>query len=130
MAQIKTEWLEIISCCSPKVQMDLIRAIVAWQTDGTVPEFRGTKKAIFLIMVRDLDPEAAALLAATNTVRQTEPKSTQPMQSNTTSQDAKQAAERPAGEEAKPHPEPLPSPRPNAKRKDSRRYLTPYTPLY
>ena len=55
---IKPEWLEIISCCSAKVQNDLIRAIVAWQADATVPDFRGAKKAIFLIMVRDLDPTA------------------------------------------------------------------------
>jgi len=54
IALVKPEWLEIISCCSPKVQMDLIRAIVAWQTDGTMPDFRGVKKALFLMLVRDL----------------------------------------------------------------------------
>ena len=43
---IKPEWLEIIDCCSVKVQMDLIRAIVAWQTEGAIPEFRGDRKSV------------------------------------------------------------------------------------
>ncbi len=54
IALVKPEWLEIINCCSPKVQMDLVRAIVAWQADGTMPDFRGVKKALFLMLVHDI----------------------------------------------------------------------------
>jgi len=63
---VKPEWLEIISCCSPKIQMDLIRAIVAWQADGTMPDFRGVKKALFLMLVHDLAKENVAPVAETD----------------------------------------------------------------
>ena len=138
---IKPEWLEMIECCSAKVQMDLIRAIVAWQTEGIIPEFRGTKKAIFLIMVRDLDPEAAALIAAA-TAKPPKTKKTKPQQeADTPHDDAKSTTETaettettaPQPQPAEPQPEPTPSPAPASapfrKRKNSPRYFC-GRPLY
>ncbi len=132
---IKPEWLETIDCCSAKVQMDLIRAIVAWQTDGTVPDFRGAKKAIFLLMVRDLDPAAAAHLAAIKP-----PKREKPAQSTETTEATKPTTETelPAPQpepqpQQQPEPQPEPAPKPTSafvrKRKNSPRYFC-GRPLY
>ena len=118
---IKPEWLEMIECCSAKVQMDLIRAIVAWQTEGIIPEFRGTKKAIFLIMVRDLDPEAAALIVAATAKP---PKST-----TETAETATPAEPQPAEPQPEPTPSPAPASAPFRKRKNSPRYFC-GRPLY
>lgn len=139
---IKPEWLETIDCCSAKVQMDLIRAIVAWQTDGTVPDFRGAKKAIFLLMVRDLDPAAAAHLAAIKPPKREKPaqstdptESTKPAQSTTETespdlQPEPQPEQQPA---LQPEPQPEPAPKPTSafvrKRKNSPRYFC-GRPLY
>ena len=134
--QIKPEWLEIIECCSAKVQIDLIRAIVAWQTDGTIPAFRGTKKAIFLIMVRDLDPTAAALIAAATAKREKPALSTEATNTTETTEpaEATEAAETAESAVAQPDPAPesTPAPKPAAtrKRKDPRRNFFPYSPLY
>ena len=137
-ATIKPEWLEMIDCCSPKVQMDLIRAIVAWQTEGSIPEFRGAKKAIFLIMVRDLDPEAATLIAAA-TAKPSKTRKTKTQQeadyandnAESTTETAETAAPQP--QPAEPQPEPTPSPAPASapfrKRKNSPRYFC-GRPLY
>lgn len=136
-ATVKPEWLEIIACCCPKVQMDLIRAIVTWQTEGSVPDFRGTKKALFLMMVHDLtgetsvaEPDTAAVMETktetdketdteTNTETDTEPDS-KPVEES--------SAPRPAEQSEKHEPQPAPSPAP--RRKDSRRNFFPYHPLY
>ena len=132
---IKPEWLEMIDCCSPKVQMDLIRAIVAWQTEGTIPEFRGTKKAIFLVMVRDIDPEAAALIAATAKPAKTKKAKPQP-QLETPHPDVESEAKSPQPPETQPspcepqpEPAPVPASGPFRKRKNSPRYFC-GRPLY
>ena len=121
-AQIKPEWLEIIACCCAKVQMALIRAIVAWQTDGTMPDFRGTKKALFLMMVRDLSGQTAASESATAEASQ-EPETQQ-----------KEESQAPATEESpqqQPEPASKPAPATPARRKkDPRRNFFPYSPLY
>lgn len=121
---IKPEWLETIECCSAKVQMDLIRAIVTWQTDGTVPEFRSTKMAIFLLMVRDLDPKAAALIAAASA----KPSKTKTAQDEHEAE--AQQEEQPADAPSEHMPEPDTSPETPHKRKDPRRYFFPNGPLY
>ncbi len=127
---VKPEWLEIISCCSAKVQNDLIRAIVAWQADATVPDFRGAKKAIFLIMVRDLDPTAAAHLAAIKPSKREKPaQSTKPTEPTT---ETESPAPQPEPQsEAQPEQESQPSPAPDIvhKRKNSPRYFC-GRPLY
>ena len=131
--QIKPEWLEIIECCSAKVQIDLIRAIVAWQTDGTIPEFRGTKKAIFLIMVRDLDPTAVALIAAATAKGAKPSKSTHDSvapqeEPQPDAQPAPPQAEQETTPETPPTPEPVTDPFP--RRKNSQRYFFGNRPLY
>ncbi len=137
-ATIKPEWLEMIDCCSPKVQMDLIRAIVAWQTEGVIPEFRGAKKAIFLIMVRDLDPEAAVLIAAAIAKPSKTKKTKSEPEADTAPNDAESAAESaestaPQPQRTEPQPGPTPSPAPASapirKRKNSPRYFC-GRPLY
>ena len=118
------------------MQIDLIRAIVAWQTDGTIPAFRGTKKAIFLIMVRDLDPTAAALIAAATAKREKPALSTEATKTTETTEpaEATEAAETAESAVAQPDPAPesTPAPKPAAtrKRKDPRRNFFPYSPLY
>ena len=138
---IKPEWLEMIECCSAKVQMDLIRAIVAWQTEGSIPEFRGAKKAIFLIMVRDIDPEAAALIAAATAKPAKTKKTKLQPEADSARDDAESAAESaestesaaPQPQPAEPQPEPMPSPAPASapirKCKNSPRYFC-GRPLY
>ena len=138
---IKPEWLEMIDCCSAKVQMDLIRAIVAWQTEGVIPEFRGAKKAIFLIMVRDLDPEAAVLIAAATAKPSKTKKTKSEPEADTAHDDAESAAESaesaestaPQPQPVEPQPEPTPTPAPASapirKRKNSPRYFC-GRPLY
>ncbi len=132
---IKPEWLEMIDCCSAKVQMDLIRAIVAWQTEGVIPEFRGAKKAIFLIMVRDLDPEAAVLIAAATAKPSKTKKTKSEPEADTAHDDAESAAESaaPQPQPIEPQPELTPSPAPASapirKRKNSPRYFC-GRPLY
>ncbi len=125
--QIKPEWLEIIECCSAKVQIDLIRAIVAWQTDGTLPAFRGTKKAIFLIMVRDLDPAAAAAIVAASA---TGTKSDEPDEPTKTTETTKTTEPTTEPEPEERQSQPAPAPAPARKRKDPRRNFFPYSPLY
>ncbi len=121
-ALIKPEWLEIIACCCAKVQMDLIRAIVAWQTDGTMPDFRGTKKALFLMMVRDLTGQTAAA----------EPVTAEASQEAETQQ--KEESETPATEESpQQQPDHISTPAPATpvrRKKDPRRNFFPYSPLY
>lgn len=127
---IKPEWLETIDCCSAKVQMDLIRAIVAWQTDGTVPDFRGTKKAIFLLMVRDLDPTVAAHLAAIKPPKREKPaQSTKPTEPTTETESPDPQPE--PQPDTQPEQESQPSPAPDIvhKRKNSPRYFC-GRPLY
>ena len=129
-ALLKPEWLEIIACCSAKVQMDLIRAIVAWQTDGTIPEFRGTKKAIFLIMVRDLDPTAASLIAA-SAAKQAKQESRAHHADGP--QDAAEPAAEPSGQsesQSEAASSPTPATVRATKRKNSQRYFFGNRPLY
>ena len=134
--QIKPEWLEIIECCSAKVQIDLIRAIVAWQTDGTIPEFRGAKKAIFLIMVRDLDPTAAALIAAATAKPAKPSKPTVSQQDSVARQEEPQPDAQSAPPQAEPEttpetpPTPEPATDPFPRRKNSQRYFFGNRPLY
>ncbi len=129
---IKPEWLETIDCCSAKVQMDLIRAIVAWQTDGTVPDFRGTKKAIFLLMVRDLDPTAAAHLAAIKPPKREKPAQSTELTEPTAETELPDPQPEPQPEQ-QPEPQPEPAPKPTSafvrKRKNSPRYFC-GRPLY
>ena len=132
-ATVKPEWLEIIACCCPKVQMDLTCAIVTWQTEGSVPDFRGTKKALFLMMVHDLTGETA--VAEPDTAAAMETKTETDKETNTetdTEPDSKPVVEssapRPAEQSEKHEPQPAPSPAP--RRKDSRRNFFPYHPLY
>lgn len=131
---VKPEWLEIISCCSAKVQNDLIRAIVAWQAEGAIPEFRGAKKAIFLIMVRDLDPETAARIAA-STAKAAKTKTAKPEpEADSTHCDAESAesvAPQPQPTEPQPDlaPSPASVPAPIRKHKNSPRYFC-GRPLY
>ncbi len=132
-ATVKPEWLEIIACCCPKVQMDLIRAIVTWQTEGSVPDFRGTKKAIFLMMVHDLTGETAVAEPDTAAAMETKTETDKETNAETdTEPDSKPVAEssapRPAEQSEKHEPQPAPSPAP--RRKDSRRNFFPYHPLY
>ncbi|MCM1317215.1 MAG: hypothetical protein NC241_03445 [Bacteroides sp.] len=132
---IKPEWLETIDCCSAKVQMDLIRAIVAWQTDGTVPDFRGAKKAIFLLMVRDLDPTAAAHLAAIKPPKREKPaKSTEATETTKPTTETELPEPQPEPQpQQQPEPQPEPAPKPTSafvrKRKNSPRYFC-GRPLY
>ncbi len=118
---IKPEWLEMIDCCSAKVQMDLIRAIVAWQTDGTMPDFRGTKKALFLMMVRDLTGQTAEESATAEVSQEAETQQ-------------KEESQAPATEESpQQQPEPASKPAPATpvrRKKDPRRNFFPYSPLY
>lgn len=125
---IKPEWLETIECCSAKVQMDLIRAIVTWQTDGTVPEFRSTKMAIFLLMVRDLDPKAAAFIAAASA----KPSKTRTVQDGheAEAQQEQQPADAPSEDKPEPDSSTETAPATPHKRKDPRRYFFPNGPLY
>ncbi len=132
-ATVKPEWLEIIACCCPKVQMDLIRAIVTWQTEGSVPDFRGTKKAIFLMMVHDLTGETAVAEPDTAAAMETKTETDNETDTETnTEPDSKPVAEssapRPAEQSETHEPQPAPSPAP--RRKDSRRNFFPYHPLY
>lgn len=63
---LKPHWLDIISCCGAKTQLSIIYAIVKYQADGTIPDFKGIKLALFLALARDADiltdeqPEAPA----------------------------------------------------------------------
>ncbi len=120
-AQIKPEWLEIIACCCAKVQMDLIRAIVAWQTDGTMPDFRGTKKALFLMMVRDLSGQTAEESATAEASQEAETQQKEESQAPATEESPQQ----------QPEPASKPAPATPARRKkDPRRNFFPYSPLY
>ena len=114
-AIIKPEWLEIIACCCPKVQMDLIRAIVTWQTDGTTPDFRGTKKALFLMMVHDLTGETAVAEPETKPETEAETATAQPDDQTETQQS---------------EPVTKSTPVTASKRKKSQRDFFPYHPLY
>lgn len=104
-----------------KVQMDLIRAIVAWQTDGTMPDFRGTKKALFLMMVRDLTGQTAEESATAEVSQEAETQQ-------------KEESQAPATEESpQQQPEPASKPAPATpvrRKKDPRRNFFPYSPLY
>lgn len=118
---IKPEWLEMIECCSAKVQMDLIRAIVAWQTDGTMPDFRGTKKALFLMMVRDLSGQTAEESATAEASQEAETQQKEESQAPATEESPQQ----------QPEPASKPAPATPARRKkDPRRNFFPYSPLY
>lgn len=117
-AIIKPEWLEIIACCCPKVQMDLIRAIVTWQTEGTLPEFRGTKKALFLMMVHDLNGDTSVAETETKTETRAEPD---------TPADTKPDTPIPSAET--PHAETPITDQP-PRRRNSQRNFFPYHPLY
>ena len=119
-AQIKPEWLEIIACCCAKVQMDLIRAIVAWQTDGTVPDFRGTKKALFIMMVHDLT--GATTVAEPESAEKSQDEAPQQIDADADPEEAHQEQPEPASKPA--------SVTPARRKKDPSRNFFPYSPLY
>jgi len=54
---LKPHWLDIISCCGAKTQLSIISAIVKYQADGTIPDFKGIKLALFLALARDADTQ-------------------------------------------------------------------------
>lgn len=49
------EWLDVISCCGTKTQLSIISAVVRYQADGTVPDFKGIKLALFRALARYID---------------------------------------------------------------------------
>ncbi len=55
----RPEWLDALSACSAKVQMDIISAIVRWQSEGVMPDFKGMKMALFLFLKADLEKAQA-----------------------------------------------------------------------
>ncbi|GEM_PF-1858466 len=55
----RPEWLDALSACSAKVQMDIISAIVRWQSEGIMPDFKGMKMALFLFLKADLEKAQA-----------------------------------------------------------------------
>ena len=59
-ARFNKQWLEILSPCGAKVQMEIIAAIVRFQTEGILPDFKGMKLALFRVLVRDLESESAS----------------------------------------------------------------------
>lgn len=55
----RPEWLDALGACSAKVQMDIISAIVRWQSEGIMPDFKGMKMALFLFLKADLEKAQA-----------------------------------------------------------------------
>ena len=55
----RPEWLDALGACSAKVQMDIISAIVRWQSEGVMPDFKGMKMALFLFLKADLEKAQA-----------------------------------------------------------------------
>ena len=49
-------WLEVLDCCGVKTQLAVIKALVKYQAEGVMPDFKGTKLALFNFLVRDLSP--------------------------------------------------------------------------
>ncbi len=60
------QWLDIISCCGKKTQLSIISAIVKYQADGTLPDFKGIKLALFRALARDVDPQPSERHDSTN----------------------------------------------------------------
>ena len=129
------------------------RLLLRKSTDGPYPRHRGVanrrrytriswrQKAIFLIMVRDLDPEAATLIAAATAKPAKTKKTKLQPEADSARDDAESAAESaesaestaPRPQPTEPQPEPTPSPAPASapirKRKNSPRYFC-GRPLY
>ncbi len=53
---ILPHWLEVLECCGVKTQLAVIKALVKYQAEGVMPDFKGTKLALFNFLVRDLSP--------------------------------------------------------------------------
>ena len=53
---ILPHWLEVLDCCGVKTQLAVIKALVKYQAEGVMPDFKGTKLALFNFLVRDLSP--------------------------------------------------------------------------
>lgn len=53
---ILPHWLEVLDCCGVKTQLSVIKALVKYQSEGVMPDFKGTKLALFNFLVRDLLP--------------------------------------------------------------------------
>ncbi len=53
---ILPHWLEVLDCCGVKTQLAVIKALVKYQAEGVMPDFKGAKLALFNFLIRDLSP--------------------------------------------------------------------------